>query len=241
MLLNAHLMNSGNVGDEYCSPSHYFDGIERIHVTDPKLAGETIIYGGGAIAAGAATHSQKDTQAVLWGVGATQRHKKSYPLHPMYPESVKLFGIRDYQLNNKPKGYEWVPCVSCMHPAFDKEYEIEREFGYYGHAKMSPLYDLNNDEMDFEKVIQFLGSSEVVITSSYHGVYWATLLKKKVLCLPFGTKFMGFKHKPILINHINELSPSLVKQAVIYEEALQECRTVNEQFYEKVRDYSNRA
>lgn len=37
--------------------------------------------------------------------------------------------------------------------------------------------------MDFNETVAFLGSSEVVLTTSYHGLYWATLLGRKVVVL----------------------------------------------------------
>lgn len=42
---------------------------------------------------------------------------------------------------------------------------------------------LTNSAMNLETAVSFLGSSEVVLTTSYHGLYWATLLGRKVIVL----------------------------------------------------------
>jgi len=49
---------------------------------------------------------------------------------------------------------------------------------------------------DMEEVIAFLASGEVVVTSSYHGAYWARLLGRKVALLPRGSKFWHLPPAP---------------------------------------------
>jgi hypothetical protein len=149
---------------------------------------------------------------VAWGVG-----QQSYKLRGQQqgichtdPEVVKrieqfpydnyvkdwnLIGVRDSGYNI---GLEWVPCASCMHPAFDRNRSIEREFVVYSHAKyrlsLPGIPELSHTERSLDKVLDFLGSSETVITSSFHGAYWATLLGRKVLAFPFTSKFLTLKH-----------------------------------------------
>lgn len=88
---------------------------------------------------------------------------------------------------------------------------------------------------DFPDVLAFLGSGKVVITNSYHGLYWATLLSKKVLCLDAGGKFAHFKWPP------THVKPEAVEEALAhansipeYPDALAECRSLNLAFYQKV-------
>ena len=113
-----------------------------------------------------------------------------------------------------------------------------------------------------EKVLDFLGSGETVLTSSYHGVYWATLLGRKVLAFPFSSKFYTLKHKPNMYpvelwlrkkkSFIERLNfryknkfyfpstnswQSLLKDSQSYPESLEECRHKNQLYYSKVMEF----
>jgi glycosyltransferase involved in cell wall biosynthesis len=127
-----------------------------------------------------------------------------------------------------------------MHPLFDRHYEIKHPFVVYEHKTHSPiaisgLPRLTNQEKDFGKVISFLGSAECVITSTYHGVYWATLLNRKVVLLnPFSSKFSGFRHMPAVANE--KTWKDAGAGAKNYPEALNECRSANLRFREKFRE-----
>lgn len=48
------------------------------------------------------------------------------------------------------------------------------------------------------EVIDFIASGETIVTSSYHGVYWAQLLGRRVICLPYNDKFETFQHRPTM-------------------------------------------
>ena len=89
-----------------------------------------------------------------------------------------------------------------------------------------------NTGQNIEQIIEFLGSAETVVTNSYHGVYWATLLKRKVICVPWGSKFNMFKHPPVMANERNWFEK--IGQSDIYEDALTECRQANMSFFEDV-------
>lgn len=229
-LINLHLPGMNNIGDEVCSPSSYFDWIPKgEHIKQSTTIARNVIYGGGAISAGVMEVSQgrlKDSQGFLWGVGATKRTTSHIdPIHPKYPENIILKGVRDFNLISE-KGFEFVPCVSCMSPLFDKSYTIDKEIVYYGHNTVSPMQGMNNNEPDFEKVIAYLASGETVVSSSYHGVYWALLLGRKVICIPFGTKFYGFKHKPGYYD----------QPARSYSGLLEEYRSINLEYAKKVKN-----
>ena len=44
--------------------------------------------------------------------------------------------------------------------------------------------------------LSFIASGETVVSNSYHGVYWAMLMGRKVLCLPFSNKFSRYRLPP---------------------------------------------
>ncbi len=115
--------------------------------------------------------------------------------YSQYLQAFDHVGIRDAGFN-----YDWVPCASCMHPTFDKKREIKHDFVVYSHRKFQLKVEgfpvLTNEDQSLEEVIDFLGSGETILTSSYHGAYWGTLLGRKVIVFPFTTKFLTLKHLP---------------------------------------------
>lgn len=176
---------------------------------------------------------------IMWGVGHNSRDIEEDLYRSNYPEYIRQFhlvGVRDWNTD-----YRWVPCVSCMHPSFDKEYEITNEIVWFEHKKR--LIDnrffegfsvprMINTGQNIEQIISFLGSAETVVTNSYHGVYWATLLNRKVVCVPWGSKFNMFRHPPTMATERNWFDK--IEKAKSYPKALSECRRANEDFYKDV-------
>ena len=202
-----------------------------------------IVGGGGLIHKKFSNHIQtlmsKDpATTTLWGIGHNfgKKHIDKTKGDVYYPEWIKdatLIGIRDWI-----EGYEkyYLPCVSCLHPAFDKEYESKREVVYFTHAFKSKFTNpetlpyMKNNEMDFDKVIEFLGSAKTIVTDSYHGAYWAQLLGKNVQVASWSVKFNHMKHQPHFINSIND---KYTKKKNAVDGFLQECRELNNEFYQK--------
>ncbi len=218
---------SKNIGDKVSRPSLYFDyettnfDIRRVG-NEPLPKADVYLCGGGAITR-SLTDLPENSIKIGWGIGQSLRpapaKATSVPL-----KDWDLLGTRDVI-----PGIEWVPCVSCMSPLFDKEYEIEHvQVSYmnalkYSHPDMP--YDTNRGT--FEEAIRFIGSGAVVITNSYHGAYWATLLgRAAVIVNPYNSKFYQYKHQPALEG----------EKPISYPEALEECREANIKFDRKVRD-----
>lgn len=97
-----------------------------------------------------------------------------------------------------------------------------------------------------EKAIKFLSEAEYIITNSFHGAYWATLLNRKVIVLPFSKdgnikfsdKFLTLKYKPVYIDSFEGIENFLeekLKEAKNYKDALKDARTRNIEFYKKVK------
>ena len=133
-----------------------------------------------------------------------------------------------------------------MHPAFSKTYEIKNEFVWFEHKKklidgrsldLKPAPRMLNTGQNMEQIIEFLGSGETVVTNSYHGVYWATLLGRKVVCIPWGAKFNMFKHPPTMATPENW--PDMISKAQNYTNALNECRSSNLSFFSDVTNLMN--
>jgi hypothetical protein len=110
-----------------------------------------------------------------------------------YVDPFSFVGIRDFN-----QGYDWVPCVSCMSKEFDKHRVIKHEFVVFSHEKfkikIGSLPQMTHNTQNLQEVLDFLGSGETILTSSYHGAYWGMLLGRRVLAFPFSTKFLTLRN-----------------------------------------------
>lgn len=277
-IINLHRMDLTNIGDYYASPMHYFsfpnctvEHKEIVGITPAMLSAKHVIVGGGGLLdewfqpSFQTIRQSKAASLTAWGPGQQldrgpwfkQHHAFNYP---DYLSGFSLIGIRDYEY-----GYPWVPCASCMHPLFDKPREIKHDFVVFSHKSrpipISGFPELNNETNNLEEVLEFLSSGETIITSSYHGAYWGTLLNRKVLAFPFNSKFFTFRHQPAIYPSIWKRKRSilglgassgyalemvkgwrfLAGTARNYPGALAECRAANEVFHDQFMSFLSRS
>ena len=250
-IYEVHRKVENNVGDFYCNPSRYFkfenlESGELMH-NQFEIKDQTLIVGGGGlIHKKFSLHiekllNKKPKHTIIWGIGHNFGKKhiektKGKVFYPDFLDRCDLVGVRDYIDQDR-----YLPCVTCMHPAFDKKYTSTRDFVFYTHDFKSKFIPRQNDphmtnkEMDFQKVIDFLGSADTVITDSYHGAYWGLLLGKDVRIISWSVKFNYFKHQPSIIqDHITTWATTKPSSAPVGY--LQECRDLNINFYNKTLD-----
>lgn len=188
--------------------------------------------------------NKKGKKTILWGPGHNDTNKNNFGKAITYNVNLKNFGlvgVRDYSYKN-----HWVPCVSCLHSIFDDPYTETREVGILFGKKSSKnkelanqlkAFDSTSNTTNLDEMVKFIGSSETVVTDSYHAMYWAILLGKKVVAVPTTTKFFDFKYKCVISSYENfQLD---LKKAKSYSGVLEECREINYKFADKVFDYLN--
>lgn len=231
-IVNFHFKDVYNVGDVHSAPLLYFQlpnhqtAVADINSRSTYLS-HAIILGGGALLTKVVRRKMKFSGiSIVWGAGFTDRDAKAFVPYELGRHD--LIGVRDI---GTP--YEWVPCASCMSPLFDQQYKITREYTIFENTLHAPLRraDLGNCDLDMRSVIYELGSAETVVTSSYHGAYWATLLGRKVLAVPLGSKFHAMKHPPVFTDSERWWEA----KGRSWPEALQECRAANVKFADRVR------
>jgi hypothetical protein len=242
MIYNAYVTDQKNTGDYACSPVLYFDfgdEVKRLNARErPRdFNCRLLIVGGGGTLHGNVAqkwicYPPGHCKSVSWGIGHNT-HGEQKLQWPDWMEKFDINGVRDW-----PNPWNWVPCASCMHPAFDRKYEVKHEVVVYNHKEFSTgvtgFPTLSNLCETMAQVVEFMGSGDTVITSSYHGAYWATLLGKKVIVTnPFSTKFFYFKHPPVITSPLNWKAAN----PITYPEALDECRSANRRYYEVVMDF----
>lgn len=237
-----HLRDTANIGDRHCSPFDYFDwpDAEAHDLSVADVAYDVGIYGGGKIFGGlskiAKPQGKTDAKRIAWGVSTVQ----SFPISPKYAQSRKLFdlvGSRDYG----DKRYDFAPCVSCMSPLFDAPAEPEHDVVFYYHGGKtaqqkinipSTIPSLSNNCASLAEALSFIASGRTVVSNSYHGVYWALLMGRRTICIPFSGKFSAFRSAPYYSTPkrwINDLD-----HAVARPEMLTQCRKATHDFKTKV-------
>ncbi len=215
-------------------------------ITDNAL----VIGGGGLLCLPAFSRQMKlfeklksrGKKTVIWGAGHNSINRLRFGNIKRYnvdTSSFGLVGVRDYSMKE-----EWVPCVSCLHPLFDEVRDEKRELGVIFHKKtlhnktaVDTFRDIPSlaNSAPFEEIVTFIKESRTIVTSSYHAMYWAILLGKKVVVFPSSSKFFDFKYPPV-ISHISRYQSDL-KKAQSYSGVLEECRGINREFAGKVFDY----
>ena len=80
-----------------------------------------------------------------------------------------------------------------------------------------------------------VGIFEIIITNAYHGLYWATLLGKKVICIPNKSGLFTLRYKPVYLTKDDVIDSELISRANSYNYALDECRSKNIEFYKLIQ------
>ena len=254
-----HRIDRNNVGDVFCAPYLYM-GLKEGSVTDileAKLdhAQEGIvIVGGGGLGrrsfskqlAALATPERK-YKLIAWGVGSDTvvdraggllDPARKFDLYGPYFDQFDAVGIRSW--SDKGQRFQWVPCVSAMHPLLDqyRERKPGKLVGHYLHKnqRLDTPKDstTTNKGSDLEQKLAFIADHEYIVTNTYHGVYWATLLERKVLCLPFKSGLFSFRHKPAYIASPLPTEEDL-HRAPVHAGSLEECRAANLGFLAELR------
>lgn len=209
------------------------------------------IFGGGGLITGKVKkmfrlisyQKRDDSKLIAWGIGYNETGVTTqidYTKVKNCFSGFDLCGIRDYGHDISP-AYRYVPCSSCMNSIFDTVKESPRHdvvvYQHYGFpipgSEKYPTMD--NSVVDLKKIISFLSSGKTVVTSAYHGAYWAMLLNRNVIVIPSASRFYGFKYPPIIAT--NETWETKIKEAspYRYDNYLNECREINISFYESVK------
>lgn len=237
-MTNIFAKKTKNVGDLVCAPSRYFDlKAEEKDIFDPVDPEKPLIIGGGGLFFPYFQKyleekvSRHKAPVFIWGVG-TNTHGGKKAEAPSWLDKAALVGIRDWGT-----GHDWVPCASCMSDYFDSQAAPKTRMVVYHHGDyLLPAKDLpsmSNFNTTLDEVVRFMLQAEFVWTNSYHGVFWATLLGRKVIVSPFSSRHLFFKHPPVVLKSDQTLEQAM-ELAKGYPEALAECREANRFFYSRV-------
>ncbi|WP_299953142.1 hypothetical protein [uncultured Roseobacter sp.] len=242
--VNIYHSRADNVGDRMCGPAQFFwpDRVTNVTFAYELTAPENAIVGGGQVFGQTNDLSRKWVEnptgaLVAWGVAVPLKGKDDALVRDV-SSRFGLFGTRNFEWHDE---LAFVPCASCMSPAFDNVPAPTHEFVMYVHQKKTPALTerdgvpfMTNKNQEMKAVVDFLASGETVVTSSYHGVYWAQLLGRKVVCVPYSQKFSTLQHKPFLAKEATWTSA--LGLASRTEPLLDEYREINRKFAVKVAE-----
>ena len=240
-----HHRDTDNLGDAVCSPFDYVPDLAArglaLDLSKPTPPTNAVIYGGGKIMGGLRkTLGGEDFAArhrIAWGVSTVQSSSISIKYWRAF-RCLDLVGTRDWGDDR----FIYAPCVTCLAPYFDEPHCEEHDVVLYLHhwksssqrvARPKNIPARENNDPDFAEVIRFLGSGRIVVSNSYHGVYWGLLLGKKVLCLPFSNKFKNYRVSPGYADA--ETWPESLDKAQGSDEVLGICRNATRDFSQLVR------
>jgi len=175
----------------------------------------------------------------IWGAGHNDSAETEKIKYSKFLGEYRAVGVRDYQEGSR---YDWVPCASCMHPALRNNYAIKNDVIWFEHKKQM-IKDFGPDSIprfvnsgsNIEQTIELLGSANIILTNSYHGAYWGTLLSKRVVVIDsWSTKFTMMKHRPAFKNK-KVTWQEAAERATTYSGALDECIDATQKFWERIR------
>ena len=247
-----HRYITNNTGDEACGYYRYFldefkdhkciiHDINGVIFSMIKSEDIVIIGGGGLLNASAEWNyninkaAKIAKRAVIWSAGFNARNG-SKSKNGIKWDLFDLVAVRDFSYGD----FRYVPCATCIMPSLSNTYINKRKIGVIAHkdvlhhlpAEVS-TYDLITNSATIDEFIQFIGSSEIVLTNSYHAAYWSTLMQKKcVLFAPRSEKYNYYKYPPVPFS--GDLASDISK-AVIYPEALVESRTLTLQYVQDIK------
>ena len=245
-------LDTRNTGDMNCGPDLYFQefidkytcffhNLENVCFDIIEKNDWVIIGGGGLFENCLLLQSSinrilaRCEHVISWGTGHNIHTPGSMYDWNMEPaidyNKFYLFTSRDWNYEED----RFCPCVSCMMPMLSDEYDLKKKIGIIEH------HEISINEFEFprikntypvEAIIKFIGESEVILTSTYHGAYWALLMQKKVILYkPFSSRFGYWKYKPTLYSGGLEKD---IKLAITYPQVLEEYRELNINFKNEI-------
>lgn len=250
-----NFVGTANVGDRACSLTRYLKILgapagwthENVNITSVNLdtakrakASVIIIGAGGLLMStihaflGALLHSPP-CPVVIWGIGSNYALDYVGPEYPDFLRKATQVAIRD-----EGSPFRMIPCPTCLHPNFRQPRVRSERVIVYEHYERAPIglpfpTMKNNDPGGIEKVIAFLSSAEAVVTNTYHGAYWATLLGLRVVISEsFSTRFRRTLWKYPALDCAAKLDEKIAA-APVDQNALERCVDLNLSFWKIVR------
>ncbi len=250
-MLVIHRINKDNTGDMAACPLQYWDmPHSSLDLDDPKFndkiqtCNETIIIGGGGLldfcpdwngrinyALKYAT--EKGIKIYGWGLGYN-RHMGDNTDLPI----LELYRFTSLGIRHRVEGVPFVPCASCMSNLIQYKGATELNPGIIEHLgnRITDLpYPKVNNKDSMQKITDFIKTHNPIITNTYHGGYWTTLIGKSlILYKPFSERHYNQLGTYIETHNHKQVKAAIEHRKPQIKECLSNCRKINEQFLNAV-------
>lgn len=176
-----------------------------------------------------------------WGIGFNKHYDSKNINNKINLSKFKLLGLRDYKPSYESNA-RFVPCASCNLTQITNDYKIKRNVGVIEHhhnkITLKEKYDKINNGKKIDDLIKFIGESNIIITNTYHALYFSALLNKKcILYNSFSEKFNYIKFHYIKYDdnmELNENNKELNEILVLNKELLKDYIKINNIFYSDI-------
>eukprot|EP01084_Bolivina_argentea_P053378 97978_1 len=157
--------------------------------------------------------------AYTFGIGLNNiENSPDQTYNPVFWSYFQLYSLvttRDYYFiqnkTNNQYNLKYSQCASSMLSLLKNNYTMQYDVCFYEHSIYRTKYNkivsnkdsikyivLRNSDMNINKIISKLGQCKYVVTASYHGMVWATLLNKRVIAKNIvSNKFDYFRYPAI--------------------------------------------
>ena len=246
-----HRRDADNAGDSWSSPGVYLANTMPVtgiydykDLSKVSVSGtiDRLIIGGGGIGAKFLEpvwqfmDRVQVRNLVVWGT-AWERSREDLD---QLAQRANLIGVREW-LVDPDWQQRWVPCASAYHcglPRLRKRRPV-KDWLIIDHWKRKPIEfplactRISNYRTSMQTILEAIADHHFVLTSSYHGAYWATLLARRaVFCsLPWMPKVDQARWP---IPAAETFSWAMLDHARRYPTALDEALEANRAFEQKV-------
>jgi hypothetical protein len=243
-----HRIDMTNTGDMISSCHNYYDfpgfKIIKHDIYNPDFSkieeNDKIILSGGGLLNCLEIWNQNinkllelSENVIGWGIGLNKHNNTEIKTEINF-NKFRLLGIRDYNVKLSDHT-EYVPCSSCKLPHFNNKYEVRRKIAACEHheKKINLPFEKINNEAEISEIIRFIGETDIVLSNTYHCLYFSLLMNKKsILYKSFSEKFNNLKYKFKTFNESLEIE----EDELIFDNGnpLAESIEINDNFYKKV-------
>jgi hypothetical protein len=255
-MFNIFRADNTNAGDWWSPPIRYFrfknpKAIDILKCNQLPNIESVFVVGGGGLgrpffsnALNNLKRPDRKYKLISWGAGCDVAEDRAGIVDVSNDPIGSYFnGFDENGLRVFPESpsHTWVPCSSCMWPGFERYRALIpiEKIGVYEHKRVPIKFQefqnypkLSNAGDSIEEKLSFMARFEIIVTNSYHGVYWASLLNRKVICIPFKSGLFTFKHQPKYLK--DDFSSIRVDEIATFPNALEECREANVDFFKRV-------
>ena len=204
-----------NIGDDLCSPRHYYDFSAENRTS--------VLVAGGGVFSDFGYRCAKIIPAdikIIWGFGLSRPFSSDdkqadfikFAFRSIKQKYRKYIAKKTYHFSSSRDplvvnlGYAFVPCPSCFHPVTEvpvgtnigvvvnanpKTHGGDVETSLKNLRTMFPDVIFATNDMSEEEAINFLEKVDSVVTNSYHFAYWALLSGRQIQLISYSTKFAG--------------------------------------------------